>query len=314
LSEVVRRGKPARQSVHGEQQDADFFSQMVESLHTLSAAAASVAAGALENRSRQQPRAVLDVGAGSAVWSLALARQDQQTRVTVIDLPRVVDNVTRRFVAGEAVSDRFMFRPGDERPLVETTPRSVIIGLQTHRRVRLVIRGTLDSFCIVFQPAGLFRLFSLPLRDLTNHDYDAHAVIGRSVSSLHQRPGDCTSIDRRARIADDFLLAALRRVRATIVCRRRRITCCCDRVKSGSASSLTGLASACANLNAGSPNRSVCGQSCTPESRGSKPRWTAGHGRREDLGRTSPTRSAITTRCISSTTSNDSPEKRRPTC
>ena len=28
-----------------------------------------------------------------------------------------------------------------ERPLVETTPRPVLIGLQTHRRVRLVMRG-----------------------------------------------------------------------------------------------------------------------------------------------------------------------------
>src|SRR5882672_5547144 len=55
-----------------------------------------------------------------------------------------------------------------ERPLVETTPRSVIIGLQTHRRVRLVIRGELESFCILFQPAGLFRLFELPLRQLTD--------------------------------------------------------------------------------------------------------------------------------------------------
>jgi AraC-like DNA-binding protein len=96
-----------------------------------------------------------------------------------------------------------------ERPVIEKTPRPVIIGLQTHRRVRLVIRGTLETFCIVFQPAGLFRLFSLPLRELTNHDHDAHAVIGPSVSSLNQRLGACNSLDERARIADDFLLAAL---------------------------------------------------------------------------------------------------------
>ena len=42
-----------------------------------------------------------------------------------------------------------------ERRLIEITPRSVIIGLQTHRRVRLVIRQLLESFCIVFQPGGL---------------------------------------------------------------------------------------------------------------------------------------------------------------
>jgi AraC-like DNA-binding protein len=96
-----------------------------------------------------------------------------------------------------------------ERPLVETTPRSVLIGLQTHRRVRLVIRGGLESFCVVFQPAGLFRLFSLPLRELTNRDYDARAVIGPSIEDLQQRLGACGSLERRARVTDDFLLAVL---------------------------------------------------------------------------------------------------------
>ncbi|PYR80336.1 MAG: hypothetical protein DMF87_09250 [Acidobacteria bacterium] len=93
---------------------------------------------------------------------------------------------------------------------IETTPRAVVIGLQTHRRVRLVIRGILESFCVVFQPAGLFRLFSIPVLELTNHDYDAHAVIGPSVSSLYQQLGECNTFDGRARIADEFLLAVLR--------------------------------------------------------------------------------------------------------
>jgi ubiquinone/menaquinone biosynthesis C-methylase UbiE len=117
LSEVVRRGEPARQSVHGDQADTEFFSQLVQSLHTLSAAAAAVAAGALEHRLPRQPRAVLDVGAGSAVWSLALARPDPQTRVTVVDLPGVVDRVTRPFVDREGLSDQFTFWPGDLRQI-----------------------------------------------------------------------------------------------------------------------------------------------------------------------------------------------------
>jgi hypothetical protein len=96
-----------------------------------------------------------------------------------------------------------------ERPLVETTPRSVLIGLQTHRRVRLVIRGGLESFCVVFQTAGLLRLFSLPLHELTDRDYDARSVIGPSIEDLQQRLGACDSLERRARVTDDFLLAVL---------------------------------------------------------------------------------------------------------
>jgi AraC-like DNA-binding protein len=97
-----------------------------------------------------------------------------------------------------------------ERPAIDTTPRAVLVGLQTHRRVRLVMRHRLESFTIVFQPAGLFRLFSIPVRELTNRDYDAHAVIGPTASSLYQRLGDAPSFEDRARIADAFLLGVLR--------------------------------------------------------------------------------------------------------
>ncbi len=42
---------------------------------------------------------MLDVAAGSAVWSLALAKYDPQVQVTIIDLPEVVERVTRSFVS-----------------------------------------------------------------------------------------------------------------------------------------------------------------------------------------------------------------------
>jgi AraC-like DNA-binding protein len=80
-----------------------------------------------------------------------------------------------------------------------------MIGLQTHRRVRLKVIGTLESFCIVFQPGGLFRLFSMPLHELTDHDYDACAVLGPWVSRLQERLGNCDSFQERARISDECL-------------------------------------------------------------------------------------------------------------
>jgi hypothetical protein len=39
-----------------------------------------------------------------------------------------------------------------DRPKVERSPRSVIVGLQTYRRVRLRLTGTVESFVIFFQP------------------------------------------------------------------------------------------------------------------------------------------------------------------
>jgi methylphosphotriester-DNA--protein-cysteine methyltransferase len=93
-----------------------------------------------------------------------------------------------------------------DRPLIEKTPRPVLIGLQTYRRVRLVTRGTLESFCIVFQPAGLFRLFHLPLHELTDHDFEARSVLGPSVSHLQERLGACKFFEERAQITDDLLV------------------------------------------------------------------------------------------------------------
>jgi ubiquinone/menaquinone biosynthesis C-methylase UbiE len=113
----VRRGAPARQSVHGDQADVEFFSQLVQSTYRLSADAAAEAARALRNGMPQTAPQVLDVAAGSAVWSLALVRDDPQALVTVVDLPEVVDRVTRRFVDREGFSARFTFWPGDLRQM-----------------------------------------------------------------------------------------------------------------------------------------------------------------------------------------------------
>ena len=93
-----------------------------------------------------------------------------------------------------------------ERPVVETTPRPVLIGLQTHNRVRLAIGGIQESFCIMFQPSGLFRLFHLPLHELTDHDFEARAVLGASISRLQDRLSGCQSFPERASMTDGFLM------------------------------------------------------------------------------------------------------------
>jgi ubiquinone/menaquinone biosynthesis C-methylase UbiE len=60
---------------------------------------------------------VLDVAAGSGVWSLALARRDSGTRVTVADSTAVIEKVTRRFAAREGVAEQYDYLPGDLRDL-----------------------------------------------------------------------------------------------------------------------------------------------------------------------------------------------------
>jgi ubiquinone/menaquinone biosynthesis C-methylase UbiE len=55
---------------------------------------------------------VLDVGAGAAPWSIALATADPSCHVTALDLPEVLA-VTRQAVANASLQARFRFLPGD---------------------------------------------------------------------------------------------------------------------------------------------------------------------------------------------------------
>jgi AraC-like DNA-binding protein len=82
----------------------------------------------------------------------------------------------------------------------------VVVGLQTHRRVELVMRGALEAFAIFFQPSGLNRLLGVSMEDLTDHHYEARSVFGLPMLELEQRLGACPTFEYRARLADGWLL------------------------------------------------------------------------------------------------------------
>ena len=77
--------------------------------------------------------------------------------------------------------------------VVHIAETPALIGLQTHRRVEQLIRGRIESFNIFFQPAALSLLFALPGVSITNADHDARGVLGRAVSALRERIGNCSS-------------------------------------------------------------------------------------------------------------------------
>ena len=96
-----------------------------------------------------------------------------------------------------------LYRDGS-RP--EASPRAVLVGPQTQCRSRLKFQGTVECFVILFQPAGLQRLFPAPVQELTDRAYDAHSVLGPVITRLEQRLGDCKGFPERVRMADSFLL------------------------------------------------------------------------------------------------------------
>jgi AraC-like DNA-binding protein len=104
------------------------------------------------------------------------------------------------FVFGDPIKIRY---PGSS--VEENSPRAVIVGMLTRPHGELRLQGTLTSFVIMFQPVGLSALFPVDLRGLTDRDYDARCVAGKSVAELEQRLADCDSFGSRVSVADAFL-------------------------------------------------------------------------------------------------------------
>jgi SAM-dependent methyltransferase len=113
LTEVVRTGRPAA-TVNQEGEGSAFFEQFVEDLFPYNYAAASALADALQVARATQPVSVLDLAAGSGVWSIALAQRSPQVRVRAVDWAGVLP-ATRRTAERYGVADRYTFVAGDLR-------------------------------------------------------------------------------------------------------------------------------------------------------------------------------------------------------
>jgi AraC-like DNA-binding protein len=103
------------------------------------------------------------------------------------------------------VSDAVRYIPSDGRPPL-FAPRVALIGMQTHRRGEVHIRGTVDGFAILFQPSALGLLFALPAREITDQDFDAEQVFGANIARFHERLADCHTFEERISVANQFLL------------------------------------------------------------------------------------------------------------
>jgi SAM-dependent methyltransferase len=95
--------------------------------------AADAAAAAVLLRARGAVRDVLDVGAGAAPWSAALAREEPAARVTALDVPSVLA-ATRRGAESAGVADRFAYLAGDvfDTPLPPSAFDVVVLGNVCH--------------------------------------------------------------------------------------------------------------------------------------------------------------------------------------
>jgi ubiquinone/menaquinone biosynthesis C-methylase UbiE len=111
ISEVVTTGKPAS-SVNQADGGEAFFQELVSNIFPLSYAPAKALAEHLALGDSGGPVRVLDLGAGSGVWSIPMAQSSPRVKVTAVDWPGVLP-ITKKHAERFGVGDRYTMLPGD---------------------------------------------------------------------------------------------------------------------------------------------------------------------------------------------------------
>lgn len=111
LNEIVATGKPAR-AVNHQDVGTEFFQGFVADLFPMNYPIARELAAHLNLHLAAEPVGVLDLAAGSGVWSIAIAQSSRAVRVTAVDWPGVLP-VTRAMTKRFGLADRYTFVEGD---------------------------------------------------------------------------------------------------------------------------------------------------------------------------------------------------------
>ena len=111
LNEIVATGQPV-EAVNQEGPGGHFFQEFVNDIFPMSYPAAQALAQYFATNGAGPPVRVLDLAAGSGVWSIALAQKFEQLRATAVDWAEVIP-VTRKTVTRFGLADRFSFVEGD---------------------------------------------------------------------------------------------------------------------------------------------------------------------------------------------------------
>jgi hypothetical protein len=179
----------------------------------------------------------------------------------------------------------------------ETVPATSLVGILTRPHATLLHQGTFQSFIVMFQVHGLTDLFGVPASKITNHTYEADAVLGKPVRELEQRLGNCETFEQRSSLANHFFAQRLKHVRTV-----DRMAFAAKQILNSSG----GLPSAELARQAGVGVRqfqrefyahSVPARSCSHASCGSRMPWTPKHAVQQNRGQTSHANSDITIRC-----------------
>lgn len=108
---------------------------------------------------------------------------------------------------------------------IETAPQAVLVGLQTYRRVDVLLGGALRLFTIQFTPTGFSSLFGHSTAQLTDMAFAGGDVLGPEIALIAERLEAAPDLAARAAIIEAWLAPrALAQARDPIAWAARRMT------------------------------------------------------------------------------------------
>lgn len=164
LSQVIKEGKPPKpQDVDAA---ASFYQMLVRAIFPINYAAAKAAVERIPKALRTRIRNILDIAAGSAVWSLPFAQELPQARVTALDFPPVLE-VAREYAEAFGVADRYEYVPGNlrETEFGERRYDLVILGHILHGMGREWARTLIAKSAAALRTGGLMLIAEFVAND-----------------------------------------------------------------------------------------------------------------------------------------------------
>ncbi len=136
LARSLRSGKPVVE-VNDEKKAEQFFPQLVAAIFPQSYTTAAMVADELHLAELPTGSRVLDVAAGSGVWSIPIAKACPGVTVDALDLQPVL-NVTKKYTTSNGVADRYNYLAGSWRDVVlsDDTYDVAILGHILHSEGR----------------------------------------------------------------------------------------------------------------------------------------------------------------------------------
>lgn len=110
LAQALKSGKPVN-SVNQQEKAEEFFPKLAASIFPMNYSSAHQLAGELNLEALPAGARVLDIAAGSGVWSLPLAERRKDLLVEALDFPAVLE-VTKSFAERHKVAGRYFYHAG----------------------------------------------------------------------------------------------------------------------------------------------------------------------------------------------------------